>query len=94
VTEDVPAGSSLSPTVTFTVENTGNYGAAIGVVTATAPSFHITQDGCSRTSLGPRARCQVTLRYQPHAAGHESGSLIVPVTGRAAATASLQGVAH
>jgi hypothetical protein len=91
VVETVPAGSGLSPLITFTVTATGPSAVTVGTVTTTAPAFHIVRDGCSRARLAPGGSCTVTIQLSATTPGHQTGSLLVPVEGMRPASARLEG---
>ncbi|MDB5065175.1 MAG: hypothetical protein JWM18_1609, partial [Chloroflexi bacterium] len=91
VVETVPAGSGLSPMITFTVTATGPSPVTVGTVTTTAPAFHIVRDGCSRARLAPGGGCSVTVQLSATTPGHQTGSLLVPVEGMRPASARLEG---
>jgi hypothetical protein len=74
-----PVGAmSLSPLVTFTVENTGHVPVSIGSVATTDPAFRITANTCSRTHLAPTELCHVTVQFQASTRAHHAGVLVVP----------------
>jgi hypothetical protein len=74
-----PVGTmSLSPLVTFTVENTGHVPVSVGSVATTDPAFRITADTCSRTHLAPTELCHVTVQFQTSTPEHHAGVLVVP----------------
>jgi hypothetical protein len=91
VVETVPAGSALSPLLTFTVTATGPSAVTVGTVTTTAPAFRIVRDGCSGTRLAPGGGCSVTVQLSAGTPGHHTGSLLVPVAGMRPASARLEG---
>lgn len=91
LTESIPAGSALSPLVTFTVTATGLAPVTVGVVTTSAPAFRIVRDGCSGVRLVAGTSCGVTVQLSAAKPGHQSGSLLVPVAGTRPASARLEG---
>jgi hypothetical protein len=91
LSETVPAGSPLSPLVTFTVTATGPAPVSIGAVSSTTPAFHILRDSCSRARLAPGGVCNVTVQLSSAAPGHHAGTLLVPVGGTRPAAARLDG---
>jgi len=76
----------------FTVSNTGN--ADLDITTASAlGDFSVPggSDGCSGTTVAAGHSCQVTVQYQPSAAGPVAGQLSVSSTELAPAVVELDG---
>jgi hypothetical protein len=61
---------------TFTLSNSGgSASAALTVELSGSPSFAITEDLCTGTSIGPNKSCTVTVEYAPTVSGASSATL-------------------
>jgi centrosomal CEP192-like protein len=84
----VQAGQT--PSLTFTLTNTGDSGTGALTVSLPSPSpFSITSDTCTRTSLGPRKSCTVTVQYTP--ATSSDSAVLTASSKKASASATLTG---
>jgi cytochrome c len=73
----------------FTLTNSGRRAPGVLKVRVSgSAAFSLTADGCSRTSVGPRHSCDVTVEYSPTTAG-ESDTATLRVTSKHHATAHL-----
>ena len=75
----VALGTSSAPSA-VTIDNTGGAPLQVSNVQITgaqAPSFHLTNDGCSRQNVPAGGSCRVAVTFSPLVAGELSASLSV-----------------
>jgi hypothetical protein len=72
--DDTVVGSTRA--AALTVDNPGAVPVSIGTVGLQAPGeFRVVRDTCTGTTLGPGARCEVDVVFEPASAGGKSGTL-------------------
>ena len=70
----VTVGQPVSQLFTLT-NNGGSASAALTISLSGSPTFTVTSDGCSATSLGPRKSCGVVVQFTPTNSGQVTATL-------------------